>query len=71
MELHTDRPSHMGDPGSIPFSSIYAYSQAYNISGEDFIDFSFLIRKMDHAWLDYQRGQGSKGESSKPGMIEF
>lgn len=41
------RVTDMGTVGAIPFSSYAAYAQHYDISGDDFEIFCYMMRRLD------------------------
>lgn len=40
-------------PGPIPWSSIYDYARTHDLTPEETEDLTFLIRRMDEAYLRY------------------
>lgn len=52
-ELGTCRDIGMG-LGPIPFTAIIDYARVYDITGEEFLDFHYIIRKMDRAQLEWE-----------------
>ena len=55
MELHSDRPYHMGGAGPIPWSSIMRYAEFAGLTDEDDIYLLHVyIRAMDEFYLNDQ-----------------
>lgn len=53
-ELHSCRPSGFSS-GPIPFTAIVEYANIYEIEGEEFSDFMYLIRVMDAEYLSLEK----------------
>ena len=61
IELSSCRPVGMG-MGSIPWTSIADYGEAYGFDGEQRDDLFFFVRALDKAFLDYYK-EKHKNES--------
>jgi hypothetical protein len=67
-ELNTCRPTGW-TLGSIPWTAIHDYAKAHGMKyGEEFEDFSYLIRAMDRAFLDINKPPDPKNKAPGSGQ---
>jgi len=65
-ELTTCRPVAFGGSLPIPLTSVVEYARLYELDEEQTEDLSYVVRRLDEAFLDHERKQ-SKGNGGKLG----